>query len=111
MEKALSATAFPGNIRELENILERASTLAEADEITADDLFLNEQATNATSEIVDSVIDQGAGDLGTQLDDVEKKAILDVLEETRWNRTAAAEKLGMSLRALRYRLQKYGLNK
>ena len=44
-----------------------------------------------------------------QLDDVERNAILDVLEQTRWNRTAAAKKLGLSLRALRYRLEKFGL--
>lgn len=94
---------FPGNIRELENILERATTLCEDNRIRGEDLSLPE--TNPEP------LPPSAGrPLGDQLGDIEKQAILQALEETHWNRTAAAKKLGMSLRALRYRLSKLGLD-
>lgn len=110
----LQSYSFPGNIRELENILERALALTEGDVIVPEDLHLKE--VSGESELGKSEhgrqeqAETNSNSLEHQLDDVERKAILDVLEQTRWNRTAAAKKLGLSLRALRYRLEKFGLD-
>ena len=115
----LQSYSFPGNIRELENILERALALTEGDVIVPEDLHLKEvsgESEPGESEPGKSEhgrqeqAETNSNSLEHQLDDVERKAILDVLEQTRWNRTAAAKKLGLSLRALRYRLEKFGLD-
>ncbi len=95
---------FPGNVRELENILERATTLCENNQITADDLLLPEQSDAGETS-------SDGKPLEDYLDEVEKQALVQALEETRWNRTAAAKKLGISFRALRYRLSKLGLDR
>ena len=109
----LQSYSFPGNIRELENILERALALTEGDVIVPEDLHLKEvpgESEPGKSEHGrQEQAETNSNSLEHQLDDVERKAILDVLEQTRWNRTAAAKKLGLSLRALRYRLEKFGL--
>jgi two-component system response regulator PilR (NtrC family) len=104
---ALKGYRFPGNVRELENVLERAHTLCENQQIEASDLRLSDG--NCTAET-------GAPDL-TQIDNledylenVERKLILQALEETRWNRTAAAQRLNLSFRSMRYRLKKLGLD-
>ncbi|MHB8743881.1 MAG: sigma-54-dependent transcriptional regulator, partial [Sulfuricaulis sp.] len=99
---ALSAYSFPGNVRELENILERAITLCEGNTIRATDLQLPAADTEASHD------DEG-GALDTVLGSVEKEAILRALEQTRYNKTAAAKVLGITFRALRYRLKKLGL--
>ena len=107
----LQSYAYPGNVRELENILERTLALSEGDVITAEDLHLNEvpgKSEHGKSGHAGSKTHSAS--LEHQLDDVERNTILDTLEETRWNRTAAAKKLGLSLRALRYRLEKFGLD-
>jgi len=102
----LKTYRFPGNVRELENMLERAFTLCENDEICADDLRFAEQAQKADSgEPNLAEVDN----LEDYLEDVERKLILQALEETRWNRTAAAQRLNMSFRSMRYRLKKLGL--
>jgi two-component system, NtrC family, response regulator PilR len=97
--------AFPGNVRELENILERAITLSTGAEIGADDIQLRPTRNDAPA----AVTTHGAGALGNQLEDIERDAIRKALEQTRYNKTAAAKVLGMSFRALRYRIKKLGI--
>ena len=106
---ALMQYSFPGNIRELENILERASTLCESEMIQAGDLHLPQQP-EAVSPGADSAARAEEPRLDEHLGDVERKIILDALEQSKWNRTAAARNLGLTLRALRYRLKKLGLD-
>lgn len=99
--KALSAYAFPGNVRELENVLERALTLCDGERIGAEDLQLRSDA------VAGSRADSDAGGaLPQQLEDVERQAIIEALEKTRYNKTKAAALLGMSFRSLRYRIKK-----
>ena len=109
--EALKSYHFPGNIRELQNILERAYTLCEDDVITVEDLQL--PATRIQSEngpLDDSDVDIAEiGSLDDFLEDIEKKAIQQALEETRWNKTAAAKRLGITFRALRYKLKKLNM--
>ncbi len=92
---------FPGNVRELENVLERALTLCDDDVIEEEDLGLDSEGPE---EIVDS-----EAQLDTALEAVERERILAALEQTRWNKTAAAKVLGISFRALRYRVKKLKL--
>ncbi len=101
--RALSAYAFPGNVRELENILERALALCEGQRITSDDLNLapNAPAAQATP--------GSTYPLQDYLDQAERAAILDALEQTRHNKTAAARLLGVTFRSLRYRLERLGI--
>jgi two-component system response regulator PilR (NtrC family) len=101
---ALEIYAFPGNVRELENILERAITLSTSGEISAGDIQLRPTRGDAPAANT-----QSAGALGNHLEDIERDAIRKALEQTRYNKTAAAKILGMSFRALRYRIKKLGI--
>ncbi|MVV46890.1 sigma-54-dependent Fis family transcriptional regulator [Pseudomonas sp. PB120] len=104
---ALKSYRFPGNVRELENVLERAHTLCENKQIEASDLRLAEGNCAAEGGAPDlTQIDN----LEDYLENVERKLILQALEETRWNRTAAAQRLNLSFRSMRYRLKKLGLD-
>ena len=103
--EALKHHSFPGNVRELENILERATALCDGAVIGAHDLYLPQGEGAAPS---DPRPDAGVP-LEDYLGEIERQAILKALDETRWNRTAAAKKLGMTLRSLRYRLAKLGI--
>jgi two-component system response regulator PilR (NtrC family) len=104
---ALEAYPFPGNVRELENILERGLSLA-ADplRITADDLHLTPIAEE--TDVTDSPAG-GKWPLQDYLDRVERTAINEALERTRFNRTAAAKLLGITFRAMRYRMERLGI--
>jgi two-component system response regulator PilR (NtrC family) len=102
---AFESYAFPGNVRELENILERAVTLSTGGEISARDIQL--RPTRADSDGALHV--QSGGALGNHLEDIERDAIRKALDQTRYNKTAAAKVLGMSFRALRYRIKKLGI--
>jgi len=98
----LQTYPFPGNVRELENILERATALCEGDIIHQVDLHL--------PEILKGMDDETASQLEDYLDDKEKDAIIKALEKTRYNKTAAAKLLGISFRQLRYRLKKLDID-
>ena len=100
--QALQEYQFPGNVRELENILERAMTLFEGDNISAEDLKLPKE-NSVDSENADNLM------LDPTLTNTEKEAIKKALEQTKYNKTAAAKVLGITFRALRYRIKKLGI--
>ncbi len=97
-------------MRELENILERAYTLCDDNQITCDDLQLtsNGQATSTTNPEKDTELHGES--LDHHLEDIEREIIVKALDESKWNRTAAAKKLGLTFRSLRYRLKKLNLD-
>jgi len=110
--QTLQAYPFPGNVRELENVLERALTLSPAGTITPEHIQLRAGGRPAVAEPAALVEPSAPGDntaLGTQLESIERDAIIKALEKTRYNKTAAAKLLGMSFRALRYRIKKLGI--
>ena len=102
--KALEFYSFPGNVRELENILERATALCSGDSIEVDDLQLGPE------EIHDAGIEgRGSETLDEYLNRLERQAILEALQKAEGNRTAAARLLGVTFRSMRYRLERLGI--
>ncbi|HTT39476.1 MAG TPA: sigma-54 dependent transcriptional regulator [Burkholderiales bacterium] len=106
--QALMQYDFPGNVRELENILERAMALCDGAHVTQADLQLT--PPEAVEIVPVSEGGNGKWPLQEYLDRVEKEAILEALEKTRYNRTAAAKLLGITFRAMRYRMERLGIN-
>ena len=133
-KKLLQAYSWPGNVRELENIIQRSVLLADGDEILAEDLELeavgvhfSEMAKSAAKELppevngtsnmaVDGALDASKSgtniasdidELAQDIDSIEREHILKVLAKVDGNRTKAVEILGISARALRYKLKSY----
>jgi two-component system response regulator PilR (NtrC family) len=111
----LQTYPFPGNVRELENVLERALTLSTGGMIEPEHVRLRAGARAVpTVTVAAALVAPSSGadvgtDLGNQLESIEREAIVKALERTRYNKTAAAKLLGMSFRALRYRIKKLGI--
>ena len=99
-------------MRELENILERAFTLCDEDEISAADLHLGAKANDSSPlpEVSQIEVPEGIAELDSYLESIERGIITRALEANRWNKTATAQKLGISFRQLRYRLKKLGMD-
>ena len=115
--EALARYNFPGNVRELENILERAFALADDDGIRAADLRLPEMRPSAPAQAAAAQLDpsridpreSAASALPSFIEEIERKAIEQALTDNRYNKTRAAAQLGITFRALRYKLKKLGI--
>jgi two-component system response regulator PilR (NtrC family) len=112
----LSKLDFPGNVRELENVLERALAMSNGKAITIDDLgnenkYSTSQDSGNDFESMFNSDHTSTLNLSDYLEDIERKAIISALNKTNNNKTAAAKLLGVSFRTLRYRLAKLGLAK
>ncbi|MEX2496036.1 MAG: sigma-54 dependent transcriptional regulator [Woeseia sp.] len=104
-KSALLRYSYPGNVRELENMLERAVTLSGDGRIREEDLSLRNPPPSGGAD----ACGDGTIDLGDQVESVQRQAIVEALEKARYNKTAAARLLGLTFRQLRYRIKKLGI--
>jgi transcriptional regulator with PAS, ATPase and Fis domain len=111
--RALLSYDFPGNVRELENILERASIIETKDVISLDSIPPNVTKMGTREEVVVplslDLVDGEAVSLDAEMDRLEKSMLLKALEKTGGNKTEAAKLLNISFRSIRYRLEKHGI--
>lgn len=106
-QRALADYDYPGNVRELENILERAMALCDGNVICKEDLYLTENGSESSPESI--APGERNMPLHEYLDKIEREQIMKVLEQTRFNKTQAAKLLGITFRSLRYRLDRLGI--
>ena len=106
---ALISYDYPGNVRELENILERSLALCDGKLIREADLYLTETHSSTQSSGSSSISGERTQPLHEYLDQIERQQIIKALEQTRFNKTAAAKVLGITFRSLRYRLDRLGI--
>jgi len=107
---ALRRYDFPGNVRELENILERSLALCADNKVRESDLYLTQAAPKGKAANLEGALGTRGLPLHDFLDQVEREAIQKALEATRFNKTAAAKLLGITFRSLRYRLDRLGID-
>ena len=105
--EALTEHHYSGNVRELVNILQRAVTLCEGDEITREDLSLDAESMPDEGSIGERPDDRSLDDY---IEEVEKRILENALREARYNKTEAARQLGITFRSLRYKLKKYDID-
>ena len=106
-QQALADYDYPGNVRELENILERAMALCDGNTIRKQDLYLTENGNEGSAESI--TLGERNLPLHEYLDKIEREQIMKALEQTRYNKTQAAKLLGITFRSLRYRLDRLGI--
>lgn len=99
---------YTGNVRELINILQRAVTMCEDNVIEPDDLMLEQVSANEPERTLSERDEEQT--LDTYIEDIEKKMLEDALLKARYNKTRAADSLGISFRSLRYKLKKFGID-
>ncbi|QOC23657.1 sigma-54-dependent Fis family transcriptional regulator [Wenzhouxiangella sp. AB-CW3] len=104
---ALQQHRFSGNVRELVNILQRAVTLCEGDEISVEDLDLDKSVLPEDGIDVKPPEDRSLDDY---IEDIERRILENALREAKYNKTEAARQLGISFRSLRYKLKKYDID-
>ncbi len=109
--EALKDHHYTGNVRELINILQRAITMCENNTITVEDLMLEQVPIRKPEQPDQPLVHRGDDQtLDTYIEDIEKKMLEDALEKTRYNKTRAAELLGISFRSFRYKLKKFDID-
>ena len=106
--QALKEHHYTGNVRELINILQRAVTMCENNVIYPDDLMLEQVSLHESEQVVSAR--DGEQTLDTYIEDIEKQMLEDALKKARYNKTRAADSLGISFRSFRYKLKKFGID-